>query len=231
MNIIFIPGLLCTHEVWGQTNTLRDKHTCYDANVIDFSSIEDMSDNLLKHLPSNDVVLIGISMGGYVAIDAAIKAKDKIKKLILINATANSVDPATITERKKAIKFAMQGRLMDILAMSNGICYFNPKKEWILLEKEMGKKIGTQGYINQQTAILNRKNYTSELENITADTLIISGKADKIIPTKDAIDMCDKIKKSSLFLLSECGHLATLEKSDVVANIIEKFIEKNDVIS
>lgn len=224
MNIIFIPGLLSTSLIWGETNAIRHNWDCYDAAITGFDRIEKLSESIIQNFPTGDIALIGISMGGYIAMDVALNTADRIKKLVLINTTPNSVNKITIPDREKAIKFAEIGDMASILKMSQGACYYQPKQEWILLEKKMADETGCSAYIKQQQAIIHRKNYSPLLKNILCETLIISGKEDKIAPYQDSIFMFEDIKKSNLILLSECGHLSTLEKGDIVAKEIINFL-------
>ncbi len=226
MEIIFIPGLICTHQVWGKLNNIRDQYKCHDADVTQFNTIEQMSTNIIHHLPEDDIAIIGISMGGYIAIDLALKIKHKIKKLILINTTSNSVNVDTIPDRMKGIELAKNGMLDKIIEMNKGYCYFNPKEEWMILEKEMAQQLGSEVYINQQNAIINRANYSKLIKQIKNETLIISGKNDQVIPYSDSIFMFEQISLSNLILLNECGHLSTLEKENFVFNAVNKFLEK-----
>ncbi len=225
MKIFFIPGLLCTSYVWGSVNKIRNKYICHDADVTSFDRIEKMSDALVSSIDSVETAILGISMGGYVAIDAALKLGNKLKKLVLINTTSNAVNQATVPDREKAIKLAAQGALNEVIAMSKGICYYQPEDEWLLLEEKMANEVGSASYIKQQQAIITRKNYSTLIKNITTDTLIISGKNDKVIPFKDSIFIAEQINNSSLILLNKCGHLSTLEKGSIVADYIEQFLE------
>ena len=50
MKVFFIPGLLCTSHVWGSVNNIRNKYACYDADVVNFNTIERMSDALVLSL-------------------------------------------------------------------------------------------------------------------------------------------------------------------------------------
>jgi pimeloyl-ACP methyl ester carboxylesterase len=227
MEIIFIPGLLCTNQIWGKLNAIRNQYKCHDADVLQFDSIEKISDNIITHLPQDDITVIGISMGGYVAIDLALKIKNKINKLILINTTYDSVNLDTIPDRMKCIELAKNGMLDNILRMNAGYCYFKPKSEWIALEKEMAKQVGSDAYIKQQHAIINRQNYSESIKNITCETLIIAGKNDPITPYRDSIYMFEQISSSHLLALNECGHLATLEKGNIVLNAVNLFLGNN----
>lgn len=51
----------------------------------------------------------------------------------------------------------------------------------------MALEVGAEAYVKQQRAIMNRKNYSTSLKNITTETLIISGKQDQIIPYQDSL--------------------------------------------
>lgn len=225
MEIVFIPGLICTNKVWGKLNSIRHHYKCHDADITSFDSIEKTSAHIISQLPENELTVIGISMGGYIAIDMALKADSKIKKLILINTTCNSVNLETVNDRMKGIELAKSGMLDNIVEMYKGFCYFKPQEEWITLEKEMAKQIGPDAYIKQQLSIINRPNYSELIQNIKAKTLIISGKNDQITPYRDSIYMFEQITQSSLVLLDECGHLATLEKGKSVLNAINDFLE------
>lgn len=225
MKVIFIPGLLCTRKVWGELNDLRNKYDCYDADIGHSNSIEEMSESIAEQYLSEDVAVIGISMGGYVAIDLALRVPKRIKKLVLINTTADSVNEATIADRQKGMTLAEAGLLQKVLKMQTGICYYQPKQEWLLLEEEMADSIGAEAYTRQQKAIISRKNYSNAIKNITSETLIISGREDKVTSYKDSLYMFENISKANLVLLGECGHLSTLEKSAVVKNHVISFLE------
>src|SRR6185437_5078884 len=99
MKIILIPGLVCTQQIWGKLNNIHNQHECYDADTTQHDSIEKTSNHLIQQLPEDEIAIIGISMGGYITLDMALKIGKKLKKLILINTTANSVNPATIPDR------------------------------------------------------------------------------------------------------------------------------------
>lgn len=226
MKIIFIPGLLCNSLVWGPLNYLRHSHLCHDADVISFCSIGEMADKIIDEVHDwNNVAVIGISMGGYVAIDVALKMQNKLRKLILLNTTSNPVNQETLKDREKAIELAKQGKMNEVLEMSKGICYFKPKEEWLMLERKMAEEIGAQSYIKQQRAIINRMNYSPLIKNISTDTLIISAKEDKVLSYQDSIFMFDQMDNANLILLKKCGHLSTIEKGDLVSNHVSNFLE------
>lgn len=226
MEIIFIPGLLCNNLVWGELNKLRNTFSCYDADTTGFSTIEEISNNIFQQVKEHkELIVIGFSMGGSVAIDLALKMGNKVKKLILINTTCNVVDPATIENRQKAISLAEQDKMNKVLEMSKDFCYFAPQKEWLDLGKKMAEAVGAEAYIRQQHVIMSRKDYSHLIEQIESETLIVSSKQDKILPYQDSVFMFEKMPLANLVLFSQCGHFSLLEKGNSIFNIVSNFLK------
>lgn len=226
MKIIFIPGLLCTNEVWGECRNLSN---VYDVEYIlldSIISIEDFSNQLINNLSEHkEVAVIGISLGGYIAIELAIKRPSWLKKLVLINTTANSVDSNSLQLRLSAIADAENNKFEKVINMAKGMCFYKPKKNWLELERKMAYEIGAKNYIKQQKAIISRKNNQNRLQFIHTNTLIISGKDDQIIPYTDSLKMFETIPEAQIKIFSKCGHLSTIEKSKEVYSEISCFIK------
>ncbi|KTC87245.1 alpha/beta fold hydrolase [Legionella drozanskii] len=229
MKILFIPGLLCTSEVWGGLNLLRNDFDCFDADVSRNNSIFGMSEDTISMIAQeaeNSIVAIGISMGGYVALNLALQHIRQIKMLVLINTSSHAVAPETVSNRLEMIEYVKEGRFSEVLKSSKGYCFFKTSKETDELEIRMGISVGADAYINQQTAIISREDLTNRLQEINIQTLIISGKNDQILPVEDSYEMFDLITDSKLVAYSNCGHLSTLEGKNIY-NDVSGFI-KND---
>lgn len=226
MNIIFIPGSSCTVKVWGELNLLREHNHCIDADVVSFDSIEQMADQLVKRIDSSKrYSIIGLSMGGYVALELATRTYDWIEKLVLLNTSANSVAKETIPDRQKAMHYAANNEYENLLAVSIGHCFLEKKKEYIALEREMAIELGGQVFINQQNAIINRKSYLGALANIKAATLIVSSKHDEVIDYHDSFVMYEKIQSSELVMFNNVGHLPTIENGKHTLNMVNLFLD------
>lgn len=92
--LVMIHGGFLTKEMWDGRfeRYARDYHVVrYDARnhglsrseAAEFAHFEDL-DNLMKHLKIDKAVVMGLSMGGYIAIDFALKHPDKVAGLILV---------------------------------------------------------------------------------------------------------------------------------------------------
>jgi len=225
MKLLFIPGLLSTREIWGKLNLFRERFSASDADVTSFDSITAMADAVDGTVnKDDDYCVIGISMGGYVALELATRPLDWLKKLILINTSAKPVNPNSVPDRELAIELASTLGLREVLGLYPGICFYEYTQEMEKLEEQMAKTVGVEAYIKQQTAIINRASYVPKLDKIMAKTLIITSLDDAVLPFKDSLELHKGIDNSTLFSLRRCGHLPTLEKSDEIFSEVESFL-------
>jgi pimeloyl-ACP methyl ester carboxylesterase len=225
MKLVFIPGLLCTEAVWGGLNSLRKSSACVDMNINGYSSIEEVATRELGKLDQTEsYCVIGISLGGYIALEIAARNLPQVKKLVLINTTYDVVNPATINDRKQAINLATQDGLDAVLNIAPGFCFYNKKREYLELERKMALETGAKNYITQQECILSRRSYLSDLNRIQANTLIITSKDDPVLPYTDSLTLFEKIPNSALTAFSGCGHLATIERSNETLMAVAGFI-------
>jgi pimeloyl-ACP methyl ester carboxylesterase len=218
MEILFVPGLLSTPQVWGSLNDLRKSYRCHDADVTQYDDIERMADSICDQFKNEtaEKIVIGFSMGGYIALELVLKAKLNIKGLILMNTTAAPVNPLTIPDRMRAIELAKTGKFNQALAYSYDLCFYKHQKEWEDLLNIMGETVGIDAYVRQQNAIMTRKSLIKDIETIDIKTLIVSARYDKIVPYQDAMMMFDKIKHSSLAIIDDCGHIPMIEQPAII---------------
>ncbi len=225
MRLLFTPGLLSTKEIWGKLNLLRDSFESSDVDVYSFDSIVSMA-NAVEHSinKDEDYCVIGISMGGYVALELATRQLNWLKKLILINTSAKTVNPDSIPDRERAMELAKATGLKAVVSLHPGICFYEYTKEMAVLEERMAEEVGVEAYLRQQVAIINREAYTSKLNKVSAETLIITSPDDKVLPFEDSLELHRGIDCSILFSLSCCGHLPTLEKPDKTFSQVNSFL-------
>lgn len=96
--VIFLPGFTCPGEVWDQTiANLEGKHKTYQFTYAGFGGVPEIElpwyETLVSEISTyiesnelNDVIIIGHSMGGMLAIDIAANHPDRISKMVLVDA-------------------------------------------------------------------------------------------------------------------------------------------------
>ncbi len=72
------------------------------------------------------------------------------------------------------------------------------------------------GFLRQQTAIMNRPDSRADLARIHVHTLVLCGADDALTPVEVHREMATGIADSRLVVVPDCGHLSTLEAPDRV---------------
>jgi len=227
--IVFIPGASSDEATWdAQKNALSAAHKTAVVNLVDLDDIGAMSDRVLASA-QGDIILCGTSMGGYVALDALKKAKDRIKKVIFCCTSARADTP----ERKRQ-------RMIDIAAGEDGWraarqdpthyhVFLGPRaqKDAALIEvlRETSMRVGYAGFARHQKACANRPDSRDFLPHIDIPALVISGAEDTLIPPEMQQEMHSHLPQSTFVSIAGAGHIAHMEAPDTVTAAIARFID------
>jgi pimeloyl-ACP methyl ester carboxylesterase len=172
-------------------------------------------------------MLGGLSMGGYVAMEIMRQAPERVEKLILIDTSAR---PDTEEQRRRRLgllTLAQKGefkgvtpRLLPLLLHPDHLA------DRILTQTimQMASRIGRDGYLNQQRAIIGRVDSRPGLKNILCPTLVIVGREDTMTPPEVAEEMATLIPDAKLEIVEKSGHLPPLEQPLQITGMMKNFI-------
>ena len=217
--------LMKTHRViridllgHGKTDSLGYIHT-----------MEMMADSVyavLKTLDIEQCILIGHSMGGYVALAFAEAHSNFLKGLCLMNSTAqeDSVDRKLLRDR--AIHVVKQNPSLFIqTSIPNLFAHENQKKFSQEIDKLIQDALQTtpQGIISALEGMKVRKNRVPIFESIPCKKLLIVGKHDHILDYQALLLQTDKTAIEVVEF--EGGHMSHIENKEELSYNIMHFIE------
>jgi pimeloyl-ACP methyl ester carboxylesterase len=133
---------------------------------------------VLKHLRIRKSILIGHSLGGYVALAYVEKNLQKVKGLCLMNSTSNADDDALKKRRNRANKM-VQNNFDNLVRMSFMNLFGEQSK--ITFKEEMNSSLNealqtpVQGYIAAQEGMKLRPNRNHVLADNNFKKMIIVG--------------------------------------------------------
>jgi pimeloyl-ACP methyl ester carboxylesterase len=188
--------------------------------------IDDVSDlaycylDALEELGLAGVHIVGHSLGGWIALEMAVRSTDRLRSLTLISAAGIHVKGVP-----KADIFIIDPEEVARLA------YADPK-----IAEAAASRASTDKY--QDLAILNRiasarfgwqpRFFNPRLERwlhrVKIPTNIIWGDGDRIIPPAYAEAFHRLIPGSTLTMIPNAGHLPHVERAAAVAQAIDKFL-------
>lgn len=172
-------------------------------------------------------MLIGFSLGGYVARSLVNRFPERVSALILI---ASSLRPDTEEQKKRkltAINTSSQERFKGLssIAISKTLHPAQAKNNVIIKRiQKMGKEMGYEAFVTQ--SLLNRDSYESS--KIECPTLIISGAQDAIRSQEEGMELFNQIPDSNLDVIENTGHMIPLEQPKKLSASMLKWLNAID---
>ena len=224
---IFIPGLLCTELLFAKQRASLSNQG-YIADTTRHDSIHDMALAALD-LYHGPLVPIGLSMGGYVALEMARLAPQRMAAMALLSTNCRDDSAESRRQRQQAIALAkhrgFQGvtrRLMPRLLSEVSL----QDKAVVADVLAMAADIGRISFVQQQTAIMGRRAQHDTLASFTAPVLILCGNLDVLTPPNLSVEMAGLAPQAELCLLNGTGHLSSLEAPEAVTNALVTLFER-----
>ena len=182
---------------------------------------------VLKHLKIRRPILIGHSMGGYVALAFAEKHPQKVKGLCLMNSTTAKDNKERVLLRNSAIKVAQkQFKSLVRLSITNLFKAENVKKykNEINHTKEQALLTPLQGYIAAQEGMKTRPDRLLVLKNALFPKLYIIGKHDPILPYESLVKEAKKTEAQTVIFPD--GHMSHIENKEALILALKHFVNK-----
>lgn len=239
--VIFIHGFPLNKSMWDkQVEALRNKYRviAYDirGHGNSFSDDEEFSIDLfvndlicfMDNLNIATAVLCGLSMGGYIAMNAVSNYPERFDALILSDTQCVADTPVVKAKRMltiENIKAKGIGRFADesiksLFALES----FDTKKNEIADVREMIEHTSNKSLYNTLHALANRDDACNDLLDINVPVLIMVGRDDALTPPYAARKMHEYVKDSTLVIIEHAGHLSNMENPYKFNNQLKKFL-------
>lgn len=183
------------------------------------ASLDDYADDLLAlldHIGLGQVVVCGLSMGGYISFAMLKKAPERVKGLILADTRAGA---DSVEGREGRLVQARKAETEGVLAVGEPMLskLVAPHAPTALFEKlrtimSSNSPAGVAAALRSMAA---RPDSSGFLDIINIPTLIIVGSEDILTPPAEAHGMHTRIKNSIMVEIPGVGHLSNLEAPEV----------------
>ncbi len=196
----------------------------------DFEKITTALKKLIDSLGGEPVVLVGHSMGGFVAQEAYARFPQSIKALVLgftsaafgggseefarqfIAARVGPLDQGrSMAEAAAALMPAMRGTKSSAEGLSHA--------------QGIMSGISPESY-RKAVRLLTTFDRKKELGNISVPTLLIAGSDDKTAPPQVLGKMAKEIPAAEFVVLKGCGHLGPMDQPEEFNAVLESFLRR-----
>jgi pimeloyl-ACP methyl ester carboxylesterase len=181
---------------------------------------------VMDNLGLRKYLITGHSMGGYVALAFAELFPDNLSGLCLFQSTALADSPEKKLDRDRAIGLVKQdprhyvNEVIPTLFAADNIRLF---KEDIRELKHIAHSVSRQGIINALEGMKERPKRDWILQYATCPVLFIIGKKDRVIPFESLLKQAELVKKASVLLLEEAGHMGFIEEKKKTQECLIQF--------
>lgn len=179
---------------------------------------------LLQKLDVGPAVLVGHSMGGYVALAFALAYPNFLLGLVLVGTRSGNDAPDIAATRKATATKVKTGGLQELIDLMAPRMIAEQHPGFPEQVRNLMARANPEGVTAALLGMAERPDVTGQLSGITTPTLIIAGDGDVIIPPEESQSLSDQIQDSQLNIISRAGHLVAFEKPEEFNQILKDWI-------
>lgn len=226
--LILLPGMMCDERLFTpQIDAFSGERDVSVFALSDHVTIADLAADILAKSPDR-FALVGLSMGGIVAMEMMAQAAERIEKIALFDTNPLAEVDEVKQRRQPQLDAVKQGRLRDVMRdeMKPNYLSKGPRREAVLKTcMDMALDLGPEVFIRQSHALMDRVDQTKTLKNIDVPTLILCGRDDTLCPLSRHELMHQLVPHSTLDIIENAGHLPTLEQPETTNESLRKWLK------
>ena len=225
--VVFLPGMMCDARLFApQVSALSGRYPVMVAPIGAHRTMEDLAGAVLDVAPFR-FALLGLSMGGIVAMEMLRQAPDRVDRLALLDTNPLAEKPEVKARREPQMEAVRAGRLRAVMRdeMKPNYLADGPGRSGILdLCMDMAEQLGPEVFLNQSVALRDRIDQSETLGAYNGRALVLCGRHDRLCPPERHELMHGLLKNSRLHIVESAGHLPTLEASGETTKKIEDWL-------
>ncbi|MCE3229166.1 MAG: alpha/beta hydrolase [Bacteroidetes bacterium] len=240
--VVLLHGYLGSHEIWKWT--MEDLSKSYRVIAIDlpghggtsnfgYAHSMDLMAKCVKavmdHLRLKKYVIVGHSMGGYVALAFADLFPDQLRGFCLYHSTAYADSEEKKKDRVRAVNAVKANRgiytkntIRNLFATKN-LKYL---KDEVSFASKIAKGTSRQGIIAALYGMKDRPRRDIILGLVEYPIMMVIGEHDNILPHEQLMEQAQTIRNKTVLYLEHDGHFGFLESPRQSNKELRKFLAK-----
>jgi len=197
------------------------------------ASIHHIADDciaLIRHLGFSSVYLLGHSMGGFVALDCAIRYPEYVSKLILAATSAFNSERNNVL-LNDWVSYLRSG--MDLELWFRNIFYWIFTRQFFENKDTLNSALRyaieypypqSAAAFEKQVKATREFDCRERLQSITQKTLIICGKEDLLFPPEESINVLQSIPETTVSIIEDAAHSIHMENPKAFTDCVLHFL-------
>jgi pimeloyl-ACP methyl ester carboxylesterase len=207
-----LPGYGMSERVTGAALTMEE--------------LADQIAGLIQALGYDQADVVGLSMGGYVALALWELSPGTVRSLVLSNTKSGADSEAGKAGREaQAQAVVADGRAALATKLIGALLAPSHDLTAAARLRTMVEATPVETIVASLRGMAVRPDRTGILGSITVPTLVTSGEEDGLIPPVDSHEMASAIPGSEFLVIPGAGHLSPIERPDAFSEALRRFWE------
>jgi 3-oxoadipate enol-lactonase len=198
-------------------------------------TISDLAEDtlsLIESLNLGPVHLLGLSMGGMVAMEAALRTPSLVKTLILAGTACNADQGLTVDPEVLAL-FATLPELSDEENVRRSLpAFFSDRtlEDQGFIDEYVRRSLAQRPPLTtfqRHSQAMQGFDCCRRIREVTRPALIQHGGADRLLPVENALLLEKRIPQARLAVYEGLGHLFLMEDPDTFNADVQRFIQES----
>ena len=226
---IFIPGLICSADLFAAQLAGLDHPVA--PRLADTLGRDSLAGMAAAALDSTDgmVVPVGLSMGGYVALEMVRQAPERVRGVGLLSTAYGTDTDERRAQREATIRMAQSDSFRGVTRhLLKSFLSPAAMQDDALVARviAMAESVGRENFVRQQQAIMGRRGQADTLRGLKVPALVLCGSLDTLTPPQISEEMADLAPDAELVILPDVGHLSTMEAPGAVTACLNGFLAR-----
>lgn len=240
--VVFLHGFPMDRSVWTKlAEDLQSDFQVYTPDLPGFGestplqegfTLDVVADLLLQWLAElkvQPVVIIGHSLGGYVALAMVEKAPHSFRGLGLFHSTSYPDSDEKKESRTKTIEFIHRNGVLAFTANFIQPLFADAGHPAIEKVRALAMQSTTSAVVGYLQAMRDRPGRESVLKQFSKPVFILGGEQDKGIPALSLEHQAGYCLDPHLFILPNMAHMAMYESPEKTGSLIRSFLQRCDL--
>lgn len=241
--IIFLHGFPFSHEMWRNQIELVSKEyraIAYDIRGHGKSYIGEAQFTIEHHVDDliglmdywmiEKAVVVGLSMGGYIALRALERNPERFRAAVLCDTKSEADTNEGKLKRFENMKFVRENGSEAFAEMFTKLVFapesHTTRPEAVQLIKNIIKATPPLSIAGTLLALAARTDTTASLANISIPTLILVGEKDVTTPPANSQFMHERIRSSEMHIIPNAAHMSNLENPEEFNRHLMVFLKR-----
>lgn len=224
---------MCDERLWQPTwqSLKRDLDDSVELVHLDIPVVKPMAkviEQLAIQITAPNAILVGFSLGGYIAAALALSFPEKLSQLIIVSNQPKNLPEKEIKQRKRTIDWVEKRgysgiptkRIHDLLHPN--ICTIAGDKYHSLVSiiAEMDASLGEKVLLQQLNVSMHRRALVNKLARLSIPISFLIGDADALVDITDLKNNTSQAENIKVNVVKDTGHMLPLESPYALSSLL-----------